>query len=223
MSEVSLEAESRNTSAEDPQMDCEEEADKAEESLSEDVKQESVDNSREVEDRDEVLYDIDIDSASENAENSGEDVQEEDEGVKSESVVTHSDSDAAHVSDSVDDGRHETNHHVETAETPEESGDSHTETKVIFKFTLYNLLRANPYSALGHVADLIFIWWRSLSCVIEYGCDGLSDIINNMNLSHSSEVIVFVSGFYVGRCVSDFFLLCLRFQEYKAGVAVALC
>ncbi|XP_036934465.1 arfaptin-1 isoform X2 [Acanthopagrus latus] len=129
MSEVSLEAESRNTSAEDPQMDCEEEADKAEESLSEDVKQESVDNSREVEDRDEVLYDIDIDSASENAENSGEDVQEEDEGVKSESVVTHSDSDAAHVSDSVDDGRHETNHHVETAETPEESGDSHTETK----------------------------------------------------------------------------------------------
>ncbi|XP_030275209.1 arfaptin-1 isoform X2 [Sparus aurata] len=129
MSEVSLEAESRNTSAEDPQMDCEEEADKAEESLSEDVKQESVDNSREGEDRDEVLYDIDIDSAGENAENSGEDVQEEDEGVKSESVVTHSDSDAAHVSDSVDNGRHETNHHVETAETPEESGDSHTETK----------------------------------------------------------------------------------------------
>ncbi|KAM8772182.1 arfaptin-1 isoform 2-T2 [Acanthopagrus schlegelii] len=129
MSEVSLEAESRNTSAEDPQMDCEEEADKAEESLSEDVKQESVDNSREVEERDEVLYDIDIDSADENAENSGEDVQEGDEGVKSKSVVTHSDSDAAHVSDSVDDGRHETNHHVETAETPEESGDSHTETK----------------------------------------------------------------------------------------------
>ncbi|XP_073320496.1 arfaptin-1 isoform X2 [Pagrus major] len=129
MSEVSLEAESRNTSAEDPQMDCEEEADKAEESLSEDVKQESVDNSREVEDRDEVLYDIDIDSAEENAENSGEGVQEEDEGVQSESVVTHSDSDAAHVSDSVDNGRHETNHHVETAETPEESGDSHTETK----------------------------------------------------------------------------------------------
>lgn len=223
MSEVSLEAESRNTSAEDPQMDCEEEADKAEESLSEDVKQESVDNSREGEDRDEVLYDIDIDSAGENAENSGEDVQEEDEGVKSESVVTHSDSDAAHVSDSVDNGRHETNHHVETAETPEESGDSHTETKVIFTFTLDNLLRANPYSALGHVADLIFIWWWSLSCVIEYRCDGLSDIINNMNLSGRCEVIVFVSGFYVGRCVSDFFLLCLRFQKYKAGVAVSLC
>ncbi|XP_070770515.1 arfaptin-1 isoform X4 [Enoplosus armatus] len=124
MSEVSLEAESGKTSAEDPQMDCEE-ADKADESLSEDVKQETVDNSRERNYRDEVLYDIDIDSAEENTENSDKDVQEEDEGIQSESVVTCSDSDAAHVSDSVD----ETNPHVETAETPEESGDSRTETK----------------------------------------------------------------------------------------------
>ncbi|XP_070683841.1 arfaptin-1 isoform X2 [Pempheris klunzingeri] len=118
MSEVSLEAESGKTSAEDPQMDCEE-ADKAEESLSEDVKQESVDDSRD--DRDEELYDIDIDSAEENG--------DEDEGVRSESVVTRCDSDAAHMSDSVDKGAHETNHHVETAETPKEGGDSHDEIK----------------------------------------------------------------------------------------------
>ncbi|XP_044047577.1 arfaptin-1 isoform X2 [Siniperca chuatsi] len=122
MSEVSLEAESGKTSAKDPQMDCEE-ADKAEESLSEDVKQESVDNSRGRDDRDEVLYDIDIDSAEENAENSDKDVQE-DESIQSEGVVACSD--IAHMSDSVDNGGHKTNHHVET---PEESGYSHTETK----------------------------------------------------------------------------------------------
>ncbi|XP_042283815.1 arfaptin-1 isoform X2 [Thunnus albacares] len=129
MSEVSLEAESGKTSAEDPQMDYKE-ADEAEESLSEGVKQESVDTSRGKDDRDEVLYDIDINSAEEHSENSDKDVQKEDEGIQSESVVTCSDgAAAAHVSGSVDNGGHETNHHVETAETPEESGDSHTETK----------------------------------------------------------------------------------------------
>ncbi|XP_076584797.1 arfaptin-1 isoform X2 [Chaetodon auriga] len=129
MSEVSLEAESGKTSAEDPQMDCEEEAKKAGESLSEDEKQESVDNSKGGDGRDEVLYDIDIDSAEENAGNSDKDVQEEAEEVQSESVVTHSDGDAAHVSDSVDNERHKTNHHGEAAETPQESGDSDVETK----------------------------------------------------------------------------------------------
>ncbi|KAG8014654.1 Arfaptin-1 [Nibea albiflora] len=128
MSEVSLEAESRRTSSEDPQMDCEEEADKASvESLSEDVKQESVDTSRGGDGRDEVLYDINIDSAEENSENGDKDVQKED--VRSESVVTRSDRDAAHASDSVVNGGREADHHVERAETPEESGDSHTETK----------------------------------------------------------------------------------------------
>ncbi|XP_039680887.1 arfaptin-1 isoform X2 [Perca fluviatilis] len=127
MSEVSLEAESGKTSAEDSQMDFDE-ADKAEESLREDVKQASVDNSRGRNDRDDVLYDIDIDSAEENAENTA--IQKEDEGIQRESVAkTCSGSDAADMSDSVENGAHETNRHVETAETPEESGDSHTETK----------------------------------------------------------------------------------------------
>ncbi|KAM7419539.1 hypothetical protein PAMA_016584 [Pampus argenteus] len=123
MSEVSLEAESGKTSAEDPQVDCKE-ADETEESLSEGVKQESVDASRGQDDRDEVLYDIDIDRAEEH----DKDVQKEDEGFQSESSVTHSDSDAAaaHVSGSVDNEGHEENHHVET---PEESEDSRTETK----------------------------------------------------------------------------------------------
>ncbi|XP_067441187.1 arfaptin-1 isoform X2 [Thunnus thynnus] len=129
MSEVSLEAESGKTSAEDPQMDYKE-ADEAEESLSEGVRQESVDTSRGKDDSDEVLYDIDINSAEEHSENGDKDVQKEDEGIQSESVVTCTDgAAAAHVSGSVDNGGHETNHHVETAETPEESGDSHTETK----------------------------------------------------------------------------------------------
>uniref|UniRef100_A0A8C9X8T3 ADP-ribosylation factor interacting protein 1 (arfaptin 1) n=3 Tax=Sander lucioperca TaxID=283035 RepID=A0A8C9X8T3_SANLU len=129
MSEVSLEAESGKTSAEDSQMDFEE-ADKAEESLREDVKQASVDNSRGRNDRDDVLYDIDIDSTEENAENGDKAIQKEDEGIQRESVVkTCSGSDAAHMSDSVENGGHETNRHVETAETPEEGGDSRTETK----------------------------------------------------------------------------------------------
>lgn len=154
MSEVSLEAESGKTSAEDPQMDCED----AEESLSEDGKQESVDNSKGGDGRDEVLYDIDIGSAEESAENSDQDVQKEAEGVQSESVVTCRDSDAAHMSDSVDNERQETNHHGEAAETPEESGDSHPETKVIFTFTLNDQpLFALPYCALVRIAVSVFI------------------------------------------------------------------
>lgn len=122
-------------------MDCEE-ADKAEESLSEDVKQEeSVDSASERDDTDDVLYDIDIDSAEENPENGDKAVQEkEDEGIQRESVVTRSDSDAAHLSDSVENEGRETNHHVETAETPEESGDSHDETKVIFIPLLWTII-----------------------------------------------------------------------------------
>ncbi|XP_019956842.1 arfaptin-1 isoform X2 [Paralichthys olivaceus] len=121
MSEVSLEAESGRTSAENPQMESEE-TDKAEESLSQDVRQESVDDSRGKACTDEVLYDIAIDSGEENAENSEEDIQEE-------CVVTHRDADSAHESVSVDTVGQETNHHGETAEALEESGDSHTETK----------------------------------------------------------------------------------------------
>lgn len=159
MSEVSLEAESGKTSAEDSQMDFEE-ADKAEESLREDVKQASVDNSRGRNDRDDVLYDIDIDSTEENAENGDKAIQKEDEGIQRESVVkTCSGSDAAHMSDSVENGGHETNRHVETAETPEEGGDSRTETKVIFTFTLDTLL-ALPHCALVHVAVSIFTCCR---------------------------------------------------------------
>ncbi|XP_054460406.1 arfaptin-1 isoform X2 [Anoplopoma fimbria] len=128
MSEVSLEAELGKTSPEDSQMDCEV-AENSEESLSKDEKQESVDNSRPRDDRDDVLYDIAIDSAEENAENDDEAILEENEGIQRESALTSSDSDAAHVSDSVENKGQETIHHVETTETPEESGDSQTETQ----------------------------------------------------------------------------------------------
>lgn len=133
MSEVSLEAEPERTSSEDPQVDCED-GDKAGESLSEDVKQDSVEHSGGRDYADEELYDVDIDSSEENAANSDKDVQEEDEAIQSEGVVTHRDGDAADTSGSAGEGGHETNHHVERAETPVESGDSHTETKVIFTF-----------------------------------------------------------------------------------------
>lgn len=139
MSEISLEAESGKTSAEDSQKDCEEEADKAEESLSEDVIQESVDGGRGEDDGDRVMYDIDIDGGEENAENSQRDAQAVDEGVRSEPGGTCSDSEAVHVSHSVDSGdKHETNRHAETAEAPEESGESCAETQVIFTSTLGN-------------------------------------------------------------------------------------
>ncbi|XP_068583002.1 arfaptin-1 isoform X2 [Cebidichthys violaceus] len=128
MSEVSLEAESGKISAEDSQMDCEG-AEKSQESLSEDEKQESVDDSRRRDDTDDAMFDVDIDSAEETAENGDEAILEEDEGIQRESAVTCSDSHAARMSDSVEHEGQETNRHVETAETPEESGDSHTETK----------------------------------------------------------------------------------------------
>lgn len=128
MSEVSLEAQSGTTSAEDPQVDCED-ADKAEESFSEDVILKSADNDRGRDVSDEVMYDIDINSAEENAENSDKDVQKEHEGAQSKSVVTCRDGDPAHRSGSVDNG---------IQEAPEESGDSHTEAKVIFTVILVN-------------------------------------------------------------------------------------
>ncbi|XP_041838827.1 arfaptin-1 isoform X3 [Melanotaenia boesemani] len=116
MSEVSLEAESAKASAEDPQKDCE----AAEESLSKDVKQESADNSNGGENKADVLYDVNIDSDEENAESSSKDVQEKNEGTHNEN----------RLSDSVDSRGQEAKHHVETTETPEESGDFHLETKV---------------------------------------------------------------------------------------------
>lgn len=158
MSAVSLEADSGKTSAEDPQMDCEEEADKAGECLRVDEKQKSVDSSRGGDDRDEVMYDIDIDSAGENAENSDKDDQKVDEGIQSEHVVACSDSDAAPMSGSLDNGGHETNHHADTAEAPEESGESHTQTQVIFAFTLDNqLLLSLSHCALVHVGVSILM------------------------------------------------------------------
>lgn len=147
MSEVSLEAESGKTSAEDPQMDCEE-ADKAEESLSEELKEESVDSSGGGDDKADVLYDVDIDSDEEKAEVSNKVVKEEDEGIQVENGV----------SSSVDNGEHETEHHVERAETPEESEDSHTETKVMFIFASNNQSAlALPHCAPAHVAVLTVI------------------------------------------------------------------
>uniref|UniRef100_A0A3Q2Q5Q8 ADP-ribosylation factor interacting protein 1 (arfaptin 1) n=1 Tax=Fundulus heteroclitus TaxID=8078 RepID=A0A3Q2Q5Q8_FUNHE len=67
MSEVSLEAESGRTSAEEPQKDCEE-TERAEESLSEDGTPEGVDSGRGGEDKADVLYEININSDEENAE-----------------------------------------------------------------------------------------------------------------------------------------------------------
>ncbi|XP_034544334.1 arfaptin-1 isoform X2 [Notolabrus celidotus] len=133
MSEVSLEADSGKTSAEDPQVDYEEDG-RAEESLSEGVKQENVDDSSGGDDRDEELYDIDIDTPEECAQDSDRDVEEkveEDEGVQIESEVTYRDDDAAtQVTDRVESGEQEMNHHVERAETPAEREEPHTETKV---------------------------------------------------------------------------------------------
>ncbi|KAK5865750.1 hypothetical protein PBY51_019995 [Eleginops maclovinus] len=128
MSEVSLEAESGRTSPGDPQLDCEG-ADKTEESVSEDGKQDSVDDSSERHDLEDEMDEIDIDSAEENADNGHNAIQKQDEGIQRKGVVTCSESDAAHMSDSVENEGPETKHRVETAETPEESGDSHTETK----------------------------------------------------------------------------------------------
>ncbi|XP_037326911.2 arfaptin-1 isoform X1 [Pungitius pungitius] len=122
MSEVSLEAESGKTSAEDPQMDCER-AEKSEESLSDSDKQESVDDGRRRDDTDEVLYDIDIDSAGENCD---EATLEEDEGVQRASAAALG---AAHMSDSVENEGQGIIRHVEATETPLEGGGSLTEPK----------------------------------------------------------------------------------------------
>ncbi|XP_037546221.1 arfaptin-1 [Nematolebias whitei] len=113
MSDISLEAESGTTSAEDPQQDCEE-ADKAKESLSGDLTPESVDSSRDAEDREDVLYDIDINSDEDRAGSPEKDVQ----GEGSQSVSA--------VSGSV--GK-EAKHRVESSETPEGTGKSRSETK----------------------------------------------------------------------------------------------
>lgn len=163
MSEVSLEAQSGKTSGEDPQLDCEEEEEDKEaniavERLSEDVKQESVDGSMGGDDGDEVMYEIDIDSAEENVETSDNDIREVDQGSQSEHVVTCDDGEAAHMSGGVDNGAHETDRHAERAEAPEDSGEAHTEAKVIFSFTLDNQpLQAAPCCALVHVAVFIFM------------------------------------------------------------------
>lgn len=152
MSEVSLVAESVKTSAEDPQVDCEEEAVRAEKSLSEDVKEGSVGSGRGGDDADEVMYDIDIDSTEENAQCSDTDVEKVNEGSQSECILAPacSGSNAAHMSGSADSGGHETNHHAETPEAPEERGESHTETQVIFAFTLDNQpLQAHLYCSGG--------------------------------------------------------------------------
>ncbi|KAL6110924.1 arfip1 [Pungitius sinensis] len=122
MSEVSLEAESGKTSAEDPQMDCER-AKKSEDSLSDSEKQESVGNGRRRDDTDEVLYDIDIDSAGENCD---EATLEEDEGVQRASAAALG---AAHMSDSVENEGQGIIRHVEATETPLEGGGSLTEPK----------------------------------------------------------------------------------------------
>lgn len=202
MSEVSLEAESGKTSPEDPQLDCEGE-DKTEESVSEDVRQDSVDYSSGRDYQDDEMDEIDIDSAEENAGNGDKAIQKEDEGIQRE--VISSESDAAHMSASVENEGPETNHQVETAETPEESGDSDTETKVILSFTLDNLLAL----ALCALAVSIF------TC-----CDGDDRFPTKINLLTKrldlavklyhiiqQHQILFVSP---GRCVSDFILLWWR-------------
>lgn len=142
MSEVSLEAESGKTSAEDPQVDCED-ADKVEEGFSEDVKVESADNNSGRDVSAEVMYDIDINSSDENAEK-----RAERESIQKTSVVMQRDGVPAHKSGTVDNGGQE---------APQESEDSDTEAKVIFTVILVNqLLLALPYCA--SVAVLILIY-----------------------------------------------------------------
>ncbi|XP_015232852.1 PREDICTED: arfaptin-1 isoform X2 [Cyprinodon variegatus] len=111
MSEVSLEAESGKTSAEDPQMECEE-TDKAEESLNDDATPEIVDSSRKGEEKADVLYEININSDEENTESCD---KEMDKGTR-----------AGNVSSSVGS---KAKHQGESAETSKGSGDSLSETK----------------------------------------------------------------------------------------------
>ncbi|XP_008402656.1 arfaptin-1 isoform X2 [Poecilia reticulata] len=115
MSEVSLEAESGKTSAEDPQRDCEE-ADETEESLSEDVPPEVAPSSRGGEDKADVLYEININSDEETAESSSKDAQGQDEGPLSGTVASSRVGSGAKLQ-------------AESAGTPKGNGDSLSETK----------------------------------------------------------------------------------------------
>ncbi|XP_023189439.1 arfaptin-1 isoform X2 [Xiphophorus maculatus] len=115
MSEVSLEAESGKTSAEDPQRDCEE-ADETEESLSEDVPPEVAPSSRGGEDKADVLYEIDINSDEETAESHSKDAQVQDEGPLSGTVASSRVGSGAKLQ-------------AESARTPKGNGDSLSETK----------------------------------------------------------------------------------------------
>ncbi|XP_032418578.1 arfaptin-1 isoform X2 [Xiphophorus hellerii] len=115
MSEVSLEAESGKTSAEDPQRDCEE-ADETEESLSEDVPPEVAPSSRGGEDKADVLYEIDINSDEETAESRSKDAQVQDEGPLSGTVASSRVGSGAKLQ-------------AESAGTPKGNGDSLSETK----------------------------------------------------------------------------------------------
>ncbi|XP_013855378.1 arfaptin-1 [Austrofundulus limnaeus] len=112
MSDVSLEAEAGQTSAEDPQQDCE--ADKAKESLREDLTPESVDSSRGGEDTEDAMYDIDINSDDDRAAACEKDFQEQNEGSLKVSAVS---------------AGEEAKHRVELSETPERNGDSNDENK----------------------------------------------------------------------------------------------
>ncbi|XP_043969700.1 arfaptin-1 isoform X2 [Gambusia affinis] len=115
MSEVSLEAESGTTSAEDPQRYCEE-ADETEKSLSEDVPPEVAPSSRGGEDKADVLYEIDINSDEETGESCSKDAQVQDEGPLSGSVASSRVGSGAKLQ-------------AESAGTPKENGDSLSETK----------------------------------------------------------------------------------------------
>lgn len=123
MSEVSLEAESGTTSAEDPQRYCEE-ADETEKSLSEDVPPEVAPSSRGGEDKADVLYEIDINSDEETGESCSKDAQVQDEGPLSGSVASSRVGSGAKLQ-------------AESAGTPKENGDSLSETKVIFIYIHY--------------------------------------------------------------------------------------
>lgn len=123
MSDVSLEAESGKTSAEDPQQDCE--ADKAKESLRENLAPASVDSSRNGEDAEDAMYDIDINSDEDRAGSCEKDFQEQKEGSLNVSAVSGS-------------AGEEAKHRVELSKTPERNGDSNYETKVIFIFMWRN-------------------------------------------------------------------------------------
>ncbi|XP_020787041.2 arfaptin-1 isoform X2 [Boleophthalmus pectinirostris] len=114
MSEVSLEAVSGKTSAEEPQMDCEEN-DRAEQSMSEENAA-RVDDSAEV--RSSELYEVDIDSGEETEDRKKLENEREEERNQNESGEL-----GAGSTDSVNkDGR-------ETQGSPEEGGDSKEETK----------------------------------------------------------------------------------------------